>query len=62
MKKLLFIVLVYTTAVFALANSQMATLTMEGDFHGYRHFTFFIDADNNPNTGYSKGKTKGADF
>jgi parallel beta-helix repeat protein len=37
-------------------------LVYSGDFTGYKHFAFFIDADNDPNTGYSRDKIKGADF
>ncbi len=44
-----------------LENSDI-TFSMNGDFKRYIHFGFFIDSDNNPNTGYSRGKIKGADF
>ncbi len=60
MKKLLFIVLFFITALFG--NSATVTLNMHGDFNKYKHFGFFIDTDNNPNTGYSNWKIKGADF
>ena len=54
-------ILMFAT-VSGFGSNNLAVLTMNGNFKGYSHFTFFIDADNNPNTGYSKGKTKGADF
>jgi len=51
-------------AVFgdSLQKSDIFVLTQQGDFSAYSHFSFFIDADDNPDTGYSRGKVKGADF
>ncbi len=63
MKKILILItLIYVTVGLASSSHSLLTLTTDGDFRGYTHFGFFIDADNNQNTGYSKGKIKGADF
>jgi len=43
-------------------EESVFSLTQNGDFSQFSHFSFFIDADKNPNTGYTKGKIKGADF
>ena len=60
MKKAWMGILFAVTAVFA--GNKTVILTQNGDFSQYSHFTFFIDSDNNPDTGYSNWKIKGADF
>jgi len=43
-------------------KESLFTLTQSGEFSQFTHFSFFIDVDNNSNTGYTRGKIKGADF
>jgi hypothetical protein len=52
-------------STFTIPNKEeenLFTLTQSGNFSQFSHFSFFIDIDNNPNTGYTKGRIKGADF
>ena len=63
MKKILSIaLLMYASSLTAGVQESRMVLTQNGDFSQYSHFTFFIDADNNPHTGYVNWKIKGADY
>ena len=46
----------------ASVDNGMLTLTVQGNFHEDYHAGFFIDSDNNPDTGYSRGSIRGADY
>jgi hypothetical protein len=43
----------YISSISASDDSKLLTLQMNGGFVAGSHFAFYIDADNNPNTGYA---------
>jgi hypothetical protein len=43
-------------------NGKDFTFIVEGEFSKDSHFAIYVDSDNNPQTGYSKGVVKGADY
>jgi hypothetical protein len=43
-------------------NGKDFTFRVEGEFSKDSHFAIYVDSDNNPQTGYSKGVVKGADY
>jgi phosphatidylethanolamine-binding protein (PEBP) family uncharacterized protein len=49
-------------SISAISNNSLLTLTIEGRLKMDSHASFFIDADNNPNTGYSRGTMVGIDY
>ncbi|RUM94453.1 MAG: hypothetical protein DSZ28_03105, partial [Thiothrix sp.] len=47
--------------ISASDDGELLTLQMTGGFIPESHFAFFIDTDNNPETGYTSGSIRGAD-
>ena len=50
------------TSLHAKTVHKKVALTARGHFARNKHLSFYIDADNNPNTGYKRGAIIGADF
>jgi len=44
------------------SDANRLVLSMQGEFKAGSHPAFFIDSDNDPNTGYTRGAIKGADY
>jgi len=69
-KSIVLSLLLYSTTIMGssiekvdvLVTQEELKFTLNGNFDLNSHIEIFIDADNNPKTGYSKGAVKGADY